>query len=474
MRTKFIQALFLVFCLYITNPIHETNAAPNAACMLTWTIVSSPAPVSGQYVLNNVDAASNEMWAVGHFSPPSGPSQTLIEHWNGTMWSKHSSPSVANKSNELKSVAVLAGDDAWAVGMATENGYSQTLIQHWNGSNWSIISSPNTPSGFGNLYSVDGAASNDVWAVGGWNGATLLLHWDGTSWQPMSAPTRGELKRVIALATNDVWVLGQESGLEASVLHWDGATWQIHSTIPLDYIPGYSGTLERVYDLYVSSPGDMWVVGEKNQMRYQDNAQRRHWDGTSWTVVNPPDDVHGALYAIAGTQTDNLWSVGNNPYYTPVFLSQWDGSGWTNRMMQDAFGSGELRGITAISNQEFWLVGDVVNAQPANAALIVHGTLPCETVPQSAPVLTTPRNKAILRDLRPTFKWNPVTGATYYKLELRLGSRKGKIIDTLKYNQTHGRSSRALTASTYFWRVRACSTLGCGDWSSYFKFTIQR
>lgn len=475
MLPKIIQALVLISCLLFLGPPQETNAAPSAACVLTWDVVSSPAPANGQYVLNNADAASaSDVWAVGHYAPSSGPHTTLIERWNGTAWSLVPSPSVANKYNELKSVSVLAANDAWAVGMATENALSQTLIQHWNGTDWSIVPSPNTVSGYGELYSVDGAAANDVWAVGGWNGATLILHWDGTNWNAVTGPTNGALRRVIALATTDVWVLGQESATQASVLHWNGATWSVHSTIPLEYIPGVYGTVERVYDLSVSNATDMWVVGEKNQLRYQNNAQRRHWDGSSWTVMNPPDDIHAPVEALAGTQTDNLWAVGNDPYIQRAFLSQWDGSAWANYMMQNVFGPGNPQGITAISNDEFWVVGESYTNQTANAALIAHGTLPCQTIPSPIPTLLTPAHTDVLTEIRPSFTWTEVVGAEYYTLRLFQHTPGGDPFlqfDSM-FPQFSFENFTPLSDDTYYWDVRACSYPGCGPWSAQREFTI--
>lgn len=46
------------------------------------------------------------------------------------------------QDNELESVNVLSGSDAWAVGVSHDAGPDQTLIEHWDGSSWSVVPSP--------------------------------------------------------------------------------------------------------------------------------------------------------------------------------------------------------------------------------------------------------------------------------------------------------------------------------------------
>src|SRR5262249_7239759 len=45
--------------------------------------------------------------------------------------------------DQLDSVAVVSGSNAWAVGYSTTTGWDHTLIERWNGTSWKIVASPN-------------------------------------------------------------------------------------------------------------------------------------------------------------------------------------------------------------------------------------------------------------------------------------------------------------------------------------------
>ena len=54
---------------------------------------------------------------MGSFAPQGfSPSQTLIEHWNGTTWSVVASPNVGTQLNGLNGVTAVSTSDIWAVG----------------------------------------------------------------------------------------------------------------------------------------------------------------------------------------------------------------------------------------------------------------------------------------------------------------------------------------------------------------------
>src|SRR5437763_2573250 len=68
-----------------------------------WSVVPSPNSGMMDNYLNGVVSISlSNVWAVGYSQPNlGGPSQTLIEHWNGTSWSIVSSPSPGLDNNHL-------------------------------------------------------------------------------------------------------------------------------------------------------------------------------------------------------------------------------------------------------------------------------------------------------------------------------------------------------------------------------------
>jgi hypothetical protein len=58
-------------------------------------------------------------------------SNVEVLHWNGTAWSAVAAPSPAFDSS-LRSVTALAPNNVWAVGQMNV-GPTQTLIEHWDG-----------------------------------------------------------------------------------------------------------------------------------------------------------------------------------------------------------------------------------------------------------------------------------------------------------------------------------------------------
>lgn len=191
----------------------------------TWNVVSSPNgngnDASNNSLLGVSVVSANDVWAVGNYTDPSFNYLTLIEHWNGTAWSIVLSPNPSTYNNVLNAISVRSANDIWAVGVyahTTPSGTTgDTLIIHWNGSVWSVVSSPNV-TGSNELYAVSAASTNNVWAVGEYYDSTnskyqtLTEHWDGTAWSIVPSPNTPTgtnwLLGVATVSSNEVWAVG--------------------------------------------------------------------------------------------------------------------------------------------------------------------------------------------------------------------------------------------------------------------------
>ena len=60
----------------------------------------------------------------------------MLEHWNGTAWSKAANPAGLPGSVELFGVSTVSRSDAWAAGWISTASSLVTLALHWNGSTW--------------------------------------------------------------------------------------------------------------------------------------------------------------------------------------------------------------------------------------------------------------------------------------------------------------------------------------------------
>ena len=116
-----------------------------------------------------------------------GGTKTLIEHWDGTSWTRVPSPSPGPDAS-LWGVSATSADDAWAVGSVAygSDGYTKTLIAHWDGTSWTRVFSP-SPGGNDRLFAVSAVSATNAWVVGDTYDLsvrrTVAQSWNGTSWQ---------------------------------------------------------------------------------------------------------------------------------------------------------------------------------------------------------------------------------------------------------------------------------------------------
>jgi hypothetical protein len=265
---------------------------------------------------------------------------TLIEHWNGHFWTLVEGPRFGPLGgDELEGVSALSDSDAWAVGNYYTGSEFDTLVEHWDGTSWSQVPSP-SPGGAGGSYlnGVSALATNDVWAVGETHDGTLIEHWDGNSWSVVPSPGRAgtRLAGVSALSATNAYAAGDTSGAHsrAYIVHWDGVRWK---HVPLG-TPGKVGRLDEIDAVSASSASDVWAVGMRTGSR-QAGMQGliEHFDGNSWSEVAGlnPGGRHGTrLEGVSALSADDVWAVGTyataarGPDSQRPFIEHWDGTSW--------------------------------------------------------------------------------------------------------------------------------------------------
>jgi hypothetical protein len=150
------------------------------------------------------------------------------------------------------------------------------LVEHWDGTSWSVVSSPAFTGG-GQVGRVSADASNDVWAVGG----NLILHFDGTSWSRTVLPPARyggpALFGVAALSPSNVWAVGMVRPSAAFewlplVEHWDGTSWGVVGSPDPNRNIGYN-----LAGIAAISASDIWAAG---------TVGIENWNGTSWSLVS--------------------------------------------------------------------------------------------------------------------------------------------------------------------------------------------
>jgi hypothetical protein len=207
-----------------------------------WSAQSFAVPPDGGQFTAVAAISADDAWAVGSTGAVSeGTGQTtMIEHWDGTSWTRVASPNATGSANILSAVTIVSHDDAWAVGLTTAyDGTWQALIEHWNGSTWSVVPNPD-PTGDTNLRGVAAASADDVWAVGYSNATrcgggpqcqTVAMHWDGSTWTVVSTPDPpstylNAFLGVAAISGGDVWAVGTTDYAGTLIANWNGSDWR--------------------------------------------------------------------------------------------------------------------------------------------------------------------------------------------------------------------------------------------------------
>jgi hypothetical protein len=314
-------------------PLFVSTGVAQAA---SWSVIPSPNPgVSGNELNAVAVVASKDVWAVGDITVGNGASQTLIEHWDGTMWNVVSSPSPSPFHNVLNGVTAVSANDVWAAGwLANARDVPQTLIEHWNGTTWSVVASPNAGKSTNVLNAVKAASATDVWAVGQFSNAsgfrqTLTEHWNGKKWKIVSSPNVGThdniLHGVTTVSSTDAWAVGDSldmnSNAQALIEHWDGTMWSVVSS------PGSgASTLNAVRAV---SSTDVWAVGGAAPSQ----TLTEHWDGKQWSIVASPSPGtnDSELRGVAIISARNIWAVGFalNNGLTQTLIEHWNGKKWS-------------------------------------------------------------------------------------------------------------------------------------------------
>jgi hypothetical protein len=287
-------------------------------------------------------------------------------------------PAIEGPGPNLYSVAAIASDDAWTVGLA----HGLVLSEHWDGDAWSLghtgIPGGSLSSG---LYGVSADASDDVWAVGSFSSqatkrSSLAAHWDGTDWTLMHTDDPvGGLYAVDAISPANVWAVGSyadEAGtVHPAIEHWNGSRWANVDGPRLD--SGSLGSLTAV------SSSDVWAAGSYTDASGTQLPVTEHWDGSSWTLVKavvPRSAVFTSLLGISAVASDDVWAVGaylNSDLVLKTLTEHWDGTRWKlvgSPNIQD--GWSELTAVTAVGPDDVWAVGNVLPNAGGGTTYTLH------------------------------------------------------------------------------------------------------
>jgi hypothetical protein len=372
--TRFSRfALALVTGLALASP---TPAQAATTCGV-WKTVSSP---SGKINLTAVAAvASNDVWAAGQVAAGGKAGlASLVEHWNGTAWTKVQLPA-SNVYQAINGLVAIASDDVWAVGYASTDALNRPYrpnVMHWDGTAWSVqpyLAPPGADSSA--LVSVTGDGVGGLLAVGYavYDGQkrTLVERFDGTAWSVVPSPSPGAednaLLDVVMDSPTSASAVGYRSdgfGYHTLIERWNGTAWSVESSAdPAD--------VDNVLTSVAAIPaGGPWSVGYAVDSAWSPDPYRtltQRAGAGGWSDVPSPNGAGTAslLDGVAFSSADDGWAVGARYSVAEggyrALIEHWDGNAWSLASPDpDPTTSQRLRDVAVVpGTREAWAVGRI-------------------------------------------------------------------------------------------------------------------
>jgi len=307
----------------------------------TWSIVSSPNRAAGNNDLFGVSCVSaTSCQAVGDDVNNTNASRTLIETWNGTIWSRVPSPSPGAGWNYLSGVSCVWATWCTAVGEYESGGslpnVFDALIEHWNGRAWSVV--PHSDHGSGQLSGVSCVSAISCQAVG-WHESggsvarTLIESWNGRAWSIVPSPDPGTnhnyLSGVSCVSATSCTAVGtysnRDSGYSVLIESWNGTAWSI---VP-SRSPGVGNS--EFNGVSCVSATSCTAVGERGNGAGRTLIES--WNGTVWSIVPSPSPGANQkfLQAVSCVSATSCTAVGDflSSGSFKTLVESWNGSAWS-------------------------------------------------------------------------------------------------------------------------------------------------
>jgi hypothetical protein len=240
-----------------------------------WVAMSSPAGVA----LRGLDVVSpTEVWVAGY----SGSAATVAQWKNGTWTTRYTQASTGRHLTVFEAIAVDGSGQVWAVGWDRDYDAPgrpvSSLVVHFNGTSWTRETTPN-PANRNTLMDV-ALASGEVFAVGvaqdtsggGITPRSLMLRrttnptvaWSSLTVPKGEAGSQDQLLSVAAVSSTSVWSVGYysspSSGLyEPLLVHWTGTggagTFAVSHPSPALTVSALASGVSA------TSAGNLWAAG---------------------------------------------------------------------------------------------------------------------------------------------------------------------------------------------------------------------
>lgn len=320
--------------------------------------------------------ARSSLHSPSHLSSARAPSISVAALACDGGFDAVASPNLSD-NNYLVATSAVGPNDVWAVGNTfnpTVGVFDRALVEHWDGTSWTIVPASNPTSFNVDLTGVVAVATNDVWVVGVYgtdaNNSTLVAyaqHWNGTTWNAgyiFTPSSFSFLFAITATSSTDVWAVGAYVGASAvltMIEHWNGTAWSLIGS------PSPSSFDNELFGVSAWSSTDIWAVGEQTSASGQPfQSLAEHWNGTAWSLITTPNTTgDNQVLWVAALEAGHAVGVGFGnfvPGTAPRQSESWDllapGTSTNNVSLGTGLGTGDnaLIGV-ARAGASVWAVG---------------------------------------------------------------------------------------------------------------------
>jgi len=204
-------------------------------------------------------------------------------------------------------------------------------------------------------------------------------------------------------------------------------------------------------------------------------------NGDECVSIPVPSSPTNLSYLVRDNQITIFWDPSDNGTAVGYVFYYTDSSGTysTSPYSQSGADVGNLNQYTVEiedGNYKFAIEAyDIVGrASSSSTSLFVTVDIDSE-LPQTP--LVTRTGKPISSGLpingtTAILEWDPISGVSGYEFELYDVTSESQVTQQSSYFSSTYAARELEYGHTYRWRVRACNTLGCGDFTPYYYFTI--
>jgi hypothetical protein len=282
-------------------------------------------PTNNEVYLKSVaETAPSDVWAVGSYYDNNHIGQPLAEHWDGAHWTIV--PTLTALPGDsyvfLSAIKMISHTNGWAVGSEGTSTSVKSVIEHWNGSKWTRMASPNAATGSNNLTSLAVLSSSNIWASGeGEAYNSVLLHYNGATWSIVHTnPAR--IKALASVSSSEIFDVGYQpsNSIEQSYAEkYNGSSWMHQIT------PNAGSDQVELEGAAAVSANEVFAVGAHGNGTTTISPFAIMWNGTSWIASHPLAIGWSAFYGAAAIPgTKDAFAVGyskdfgNGAYQTLV------------------------------------------------------------------------------------------------------------------------------------------------------------